>query len=132
MATGPRRLADVAMAETIAKYVGQGMEEITAIAKQRKAEILDELGAAKNSLSAAEAEAGRLRSELNGRPTAGQLDAAERRVQEAQDRVDTLTAKVAELESELEIRPSSPDQVLDLIREQLDPVFRELQEVVRA
>jgi hypothetical protein len=118
------RIAEQA-AHAIAAWVADEMVAVVETAQQKNAALAADLKIALALHAGAEEEIARLRRELNGRPTTAELEAAQRRASE-------LSARIDELTTELEARPSSPDQILDLVRQELAPVFGELRRVVEA
>lgn len=63
---------------------------------------------------------------------AEQLQGARRDLGAANQEVARLTAELAGLERELEERPPMPDELLELVRQELQPVFQEFRQRVEA
>ena len=104
-------------------YVAGKARVLVNAANDKNIALAAELKVAVAEHAGAEEEIARLRRELNGRPTSKELE-------DAQARASELSARVEELEAELEARPSSPDQLVELVRQSLDPMFDELRQMV--
>ena len=107
--------------EGAVRHVADEVIGIVEYVAQERDSLKDSLQNARRELEEAARQLAAMTAERDARPSKDELDAAEQRVAELREEVERL-------QTELEARPQNPDQVLDLFREQMEPLFQRLRE----